>query len=391
MTLRREGRRGRLAIGFALIGSAATVVALAAPAQAQEGEILLAGSPDAIEGSYIVMLKDGARSQSAEVAHNYGGKVRATYESSINGFSVTMSESQARKLAADDAVEFVQANQKIRALDVQPNPPSWGLDRIDQADLPLDKSFTYSGKADNVTAFVIDTGVQADHPALGGRVSGGFDAIDNDDKPDDEHGHGTHVAGTIGSEEYGVAKGVKIVPVRVLDAQGSGSTEGVVAGIDWVAKNHQGPSVANMSLGGAADEALDKAVQAAIESGVTFAVAAGNSSDDAGGSSPARVPEALTIAASDDADKQAEFSSFGKVVDLYAPGVDITSAWIGGETKTISGTSMATPHVAGAVALYLAANPDATPSAVAEAITAAATKDKIGGISPDTVNLLLKA
>ncbi|SDI72259.1 Peptidase inhibitor I9 [Actinokineospora alba] len=391
MTLRREGRRGRLAIGFALIGSAATVVALASPAQAQEGEILLAGSPDAIEGSYIVMLKDGARSQSADVAHNYGGKVRATYESSVNGFSVTMSESQARKLAADDAVEFVQANQKIRALDVQPNPPSWGLDRIDQADLPLDKSFTYSGKADNVTAFVIDTGVQADHPALGGRVSGGFDAIDNDDKPDDEHGHGTHVAGTIGSEEYGVAKGVKIVPVRVLDAQGSGSTEGVVAGIDWVAKNHQGPSVANMSLGGAADEALDKAVQAAIESGVTFAVAAGNSSDDAGGSSPARVTEALTVAASDDADKQAEFSSFGKVVDLYAPGVDITSAWIGGETKTISGTSMATPHVAGAVALYLAANPDATPSAVAEAITAAATKDKIGGISPDTVNLLLKA
>ncbi|MGH3861221.1 S8 family peptidase, partial [Actinokineospora sp.] len=266
-----------------------------------------------------------------------------------------------------------------------------GLDRIDQADLPLDKSFTYSGKADNVTAFVIDTGVQADHPALGGRVSGGFDAVDNDDKPDDENGHGTHVAGTIGSEEYGVAKGVKIVPVRVLDAQGSGTTEGVIAGIDWVAKNHQGPSVANMSLGGGADEALDKAVQAAIESGVTFAVAAGNSSDDAGNSSPARVPEALTIAASDDADKQAEFSSFGKVVDLYAPGVDITSAWIGGETKTISGTSMATPHVAGAVALYLAANPDATPSAVAEAITAAATKDKIGGISPDTVNLLLKA
>ncbi|MBC6447951.1 S8 family peptidase [Actinokineospora xionganensis] len=391
MTLRREGRRGRLAIGFALIGSAATVVALAAPAQAQEGEILLAGSPDAVEGSYIVVLKDGSRSQSAEVAHNYGGKVRATYESSIKGFSATMSESQARKLAADDAVEFVQANQKIRALDVQPNPPSWGLDRIDQADLPLDKSFTYSGKADNVTAFVIDTGVQADHPALGGRVSGGFDAVDNDDKPEDEHGHGTHVAGTIGSAEYGVAKGVKIVPVRVLDAQGSGTTEGVIAGIDWVAKNHQGPSVANMSLGGGADEALDKAVRAAIESGVTFAVAAGNSSDDAGNSSPARVPEALTIAASDNADKQAEFSSFGKVVDLYAPGVDITSAWIGGETKTISGTSMATPHVAGAVALYLAANPDATPSAVAEAITAAATKDKIGGISPDTVNLLLKA
>jgi subtilisin family serine protease len=391
MTLRREGRRGRLAIGFALIGSAATVIALAAPAQAQEGQILLAGSENAVQGSYIVVLKDGMRSQSADLVHNYGGKVRATYESSVHGFSVTMSESQARKLAADDAVEFVQANQKIRMLDVQPNPPSWGLDRIDQTDLPLDKSFTYSGKADNVTAFVIDTGVQADHPALGGRVSGGFDAVDNDDKPDDENGHGTHVAGTIGSEEYGVAKGVKIVPVRVLDAQGSGTTEGVIAGIDWVAKNHQGPSVANMSLGGGADEALDKAVQAAIESGVTFAVAAGNSSDDAGGSSPARVPEALTIAASDDADKQAEFSSFGKVVDLYAPGVDITSSWMGGGTKTISGTSMATPHVAGAVALYLAANPDAAPAAVAEAITAAATKDKIGGISPDTVNLLLKA
>ncbi|HVK24692.1 MAG TPA: S8 family serine peptidase [Actinokineospora sp.] len=383
MTLRREGRRGRLAVGFGLITTAAAAVAVVAvPAQAQEGEVRLANSPDAVKDSYIVVLKDGANAADLRIS--------GTQFSSINGYAATMSESDARKLAADDKVAFVQANQRVHALDEQPDPPSWGLDRVDQADLPLDKSYTYESKADNVTAFVIDTGVQADHPALGGRVAGGFDAIDNDDKPDDENGHGTHVAGTIGGTEYGLAKGVKIVPVRVLDADGSGTTAGVIAGIDWVTKNHEGPSVANMSLGGKADEALDKAVQAAIESGVTFAVAAGNESSDAGGLSPARVPEALTVAASDDADKQAEFSNFGSIVDLYAPGVDITSSWIGGETKTISGTSMATPHVAGAVALYLSAHPEATPAEVGEAIVGAAVPDKISDISPDTVNKLLQ-
>ena len=236
---------------------------------------------------------------------------------------------------------------------------------------------------------MIDTGVQVDHPTFEGRATGGFDAIDGDNDAADGHGHGTHVAGTIGGAEYGVAKGVNIVAVRVLDDNGSGTTEQVVAGIDWVAKNHSGPSVANMSLGGEVDDALDDAVRGAIDSGVTFAIAAGNSSEDAENASPARVTEAITVAASDEADAQASFSNFGAVVDLYAPGVGITSSWNDGGTNTISGTSMATPHVVGAAALYLSANPTATPADVATALTEAATPDKITNASPGTPNLLL--
>ena len=282
-------------------------------------------------------------------------------------------------------------NHVLRIADVQQDPPSWGLDRIDQADLPLDESYTYDTAADNVTAYVIDTGVRATHETFGGRVSGGKDFIDNDDDPTDEQGHGTHVAGTIGGSEYGVAKGVTIVPVRVLDASGSGTTEQVVAGIDWVAQNASGPSVANMSLGGTADAVLDEAVRGAIAKGVTFAVAAGNEGTDASGSSPSRVTEAITVAASDDSDRQAGFSNYGSVVDLYAPGVDITSAWGTGDTATdtISGTSMATPHVAGAAALYLAGHPDATPEEVADALIAAATPDRISNASAGTPNRLL--
>ncbi|MGQ0839742.1 S8 family peptidase [Actinokineospora sp.] len=397
MTTRREGRRGRLAVGFALVGAVATVTALAAvPAQAQQGEIRLADSASAVADSYIVVLKDGARtadvsSQASGLAARYRGQVGRTYDTVLNGFSVTMSADKARELAADGAVAFVQANQRFSIRDTQPNPPSWGLDRIDQRDLPADDSYTYATKAESVTAFVVDTGVNAAHSTFEGRATGGFDAVDNDTDPDDGNGHGTHVAGTIGGAEYGVAKGVKIVAVRVLDDSGSGTTDGVVAGIEWVAENHSGPSVANMSLGGGADEVLDQAVRGAVESGVTFAVAAGNSSADAGLSSPARVTEAITVAASDDADSQASFSNFGDVVDIYAPGVDITSAWIGGTdaTDTISGTSMASPHVAGAVALYLEANPDATPADVAAAIVEAATPDKIENPGAGTPNKLL--
>jgi len=215
--------------------------------------------------------------------------------------------------------------------------------------------------------------------------------VDDDSDPDDENGHGTHVAGTVGGAEYGVAPGVDLVGVRVLDAGGSGTTEGVVAGIDWVTENHSGPSVANMSLGGGVDEALDSAVRGAISSGVVFAVAAGNSGDDAASYSPARVGEAITVAASDIDDAQADFSNHGDAVDIYAPGVDITSSWIGGSTatNTISGTSMATPHVTGAAALYLARNPGSSPAEVADGLTGAATPDKITNATAGTPNLLL--
>ncbi|WP_414638828.1 S8 family peptidase [Actinophytocola sp.] len=377
--------RGRLIAGAGLAGVVAVATAVVAmPAQAAEGQILLANTENSVADSYIVVLKDSA-SVASSLAGEYGAEVGRSYRSALHGFSVHASEAEAKRLAADDAVAYVQQNQKFTINETA----SWGIDRLDQRDLPLDDTYDVADKGDGVTAYVIDTGVQVDHPTFEGRATGGFDAIDGDNDPADGHGHGTHVAGTIGGAEYGVAKGVDIVGVRVLDDSGSGTTEQVVAGIDWVAQNHSGPSVANMSLGGTVDEALDDAVRGAIESGVTFAIAAGNSSADASGFSPARVTEAITVAASDESDAQASFSNFGSVVDLYAPGVDITSSWNDGGTNTISGTSMATPHVAGAAALYLSANPDATPAEVATALTEAATPDKITGASPGTPNKLL--
>jgi subtilisin family serine protease len=388
--------RGRLMAGAGLAGAMAVAVAVVAmPAQAAEGQIRLANTENSVASSYIVVLKDsGARAASVSaaatsLAGQVGAQVSHTYTTALQGFAVHATEAQARQLAADDSVAYVEQSQRFTVSDTQDSPPSWGLDRIDQHDLPLDNAYNYTNKGDGVTAYVIDTGVMIEHPTFEGRASYGYDAVDGDNDAADGYGHGTHVAGTIGGAEYGVAKGVNIVAVRVLDDSGSGTTEQVVAGIDWVAQNHSGPSVANMSLGGGVDDALDQSVRGAIESGVTFAIAAGNSSADANDFSPARVTEAITVAASDNADGQASFSNFGSVVDLYAPGVDITSSWNDGATNTISGTSMATPHVAGAAALFLSANPDATPADVAAGLTGAASPDKITNASPGTANLLL--
>ncbi|HJQ46512.1 MAG TPA: S8 family peptidase [Amycolatopsis sp.] len=392
--------RKLLAIGAAVAAIAGGGTAVA---QAREGQIRDADTPGSVTDSYIVVLKDtgtvttksaakadiGSRAQT--LGRRYNAKIARTYSAALPGFSINATATEAQRLAADSNVAYVVQNHVFHVADTQQNPPSWGLDRIDQRNLPLDSSYTYSTKADNVTAYVIDTGVRATHETFGGRVSGGKDFIDNDNDPDDENGHGTHVAGTIGGAEYGVAKGVHIVPVRVLDAEGSGTTDQVVAGIDWVAGNAGGPSVANMSLGGTVDDALDQAVKGAIAKGVTFAVAAGNDGADASDSSPARVPEAITVAASDKTDKQASFSNYGSVVDLYAPGVNITSSWGTGDTatNTISGTSMATPHVTGAAARYLASHPTATPAQVSAALTGSATPDKISNATAGTPNKLL--
>ncbi|MDQ0940002.1 S8 family peptidase [Streptomyces sp. V1I1] len=396
MATHKRASRIKLTAAITAVAAAAGVTVLstsfAGAATPAQGTIYGANAEGAVAGSYIVLLDKKADKQ--DLAKEYGGKLQRNYSSAVNGFSASgLSETEAKRLAADPAVDKVVQNKKFSINATQDNPPSWGLDRIDQADTAGDKKYTYPDSAgEGVTAYVIDTGVRISHKDFEGRAAHGFDAVDNDDSADDGNGHGTHVAGTIAGAAHGVAKKSKVVAVRVLDDNGSGTTEQVVAGIDWVTKNHQGPSVANMSLGGGADEALDEAVRKAIASGVTFAVAAGNESTDASQGSPARVKEAITVASSTKDDAQSEFSNFGQIVDIYAPGSDITSAWNDSDegTKTISGTSMATPHVVGAAAVYLGAHQDATPEQVATALTDGATADKITNPSEGTPNKLLK-
>ncbi|MFE2011499.1 S8 family peptidase [Streptomyces sp. NPDC059491] len=396
MATHKRSRGLRNAAIAAGVAGAATVALLAGniagAAAPAEGTVYGLGAPGAVDGSFVVILDASANKEA--LAKKYGGTLQRSYGSEVNGFSASgLTVQEAKRLAADPAVGTVVQNKRFSINETQEKPPSWGLDRIDQAETAGDEKYTYpDAGGEGVTAYVIDTGVRITHQDFGGRATHGFDAVDKDDSADDGNGHGTHVAGTIAGTSHGVAKKAKIVAVRVLDDNGSGTTDQVVAGIDWVTEHHSGPSVANMSLGGGADEALDAAVQRAIASGVTFAVAAGNESSDAGQGSPSRVPEAITVASSTKDDEQSDFSNFGAVVDLYAPGSDITSDWNDSDTgvKTISGTSMATPHVVGAAALYLAAHPSATPAETAAALTGAATADAIKNPSSGTANKLLK-
>ncbi|REK85058.1 S8 family peptidase [Streptomyces inhibens] len=398
-TPRRSATR-RIATALAATTAAAALGALSFPAHAApvEGTVVGAGAPDAVHGSYLVTLKHGAGLKAASadgrsVISAYGGTVRRTYTAALNGYSATLSAEAARRLAADPAVDKVFQDRTLHALGTQTNPPSWGLDRIDQAKLPLDKKYSYPDSAGSgATVYVIDTGVRISHQDFGGRAVNGYDAIDNDNVAQDGNGHGTHVAANAAGTAYGVAKKAKIVAVRVLNNSGSGTTAQVVAGIDWVTKNHSGPSVANVSLGGGPDAALDTAVQNSIKSGVTYAVAAGNSGDNAQNYSPARVPEALTVGATTSTDARASYSNYGSRVDIFAPGSSITSAWNTNDTatNTISGTSMATPHVTGAVAVYLAGHPTATPAQVATALTNGATSGVVTNPGSGSPNKLLK-
>jgi subtilisin family serine protease len=349
--------------------------------------------------TYIVTLQPGTvPAPIAARAAKLGGNVAHLYTAALDGFAISLPTPLADRLATLPGVVAVEKDAPVALASTQTGA-TWGLDRTDQRKLPLNSSYTYTATGAGVTAYVIDTGIRFDHSDFGGRAVSGYDAVDGG-SADDCNGHGTHVSGTIGGSTYGIAKSVRLVAVRVLNCSGSGTNSGVIAGIDWVTANHQPgqPAVANMSLGGGASTAVDSAVSRAITDGVTFAVAAGNGNSagvpqNACNSSPARVAAALTVGATDKTDKPASFSNYGSCVDLFAPGVGITSDWYNGATatNTISGTSMATPHVAGVSALYLQGNPTATPAAVATAVKAATTKDAVPTTRTANNDLLFSA
>jgi subtilisin family serine protease len=375
----------------------------APPALAQEpsGAIRNAGGDTAVADSYIVVFKDssvtraGVDKAARDLATKHDGSVARTYRAALRGFEVKATAARAARIAADPSVAYVEQNHTVRIQDTQNNPPSWGLDRIDQRNRPLSGSYTYPSTAPTVRAYIVDTGIRFSHNDFGGRATSGFDAVDGG-SADDCNGHGTHVAGTVGGTSYGVAKAVQLVGVRVLNCSGSGTIAQVVGGIDWVTANAIKPAVANMSLGGGANTSIDTAVRNSVNSGVTYAIAAGNGNtagvrQNACNYSPARVAEAITVGATQNSDAAASFSNFGTCVDILAPGVSITSAWYNSNTatNTISGTSMATPHVAGAAALVLAANPSWSPTQVRDFLVNNSTPDVVTNPGTGTPNRLL--
>ncbi|MGY2079448.1 S8 family peptidase [Modestobacter sp. SYSU DS0657] len=357
-------------------------------------------APTGPKDTYIVSLVPGspAAAIAEQAAQRLGGEVEHVYTAALSGFAVELPTAVADRLATLPGVAGVERDAPVE-LSATQSSATWGLDRTDQRSLPLNGSYGYAATGAGVTAYVIDTGIRLTHGDFGGRAVSGFDAVDGG-SADDCNGHGTHVAGTVGGTAHGVAKGVQLVAVRVLDCAGSGSNAGVIAGIDWVTAHHRPgqPAVANMSLGGGTSTALDNAVARSIADGVTYAVAAGNGNaqgvpQNACYTSPARVAGALTVGATDRTDAPASFSNYGTCVDLFAPGVGITSTWHTGNTatSTISGTSMATPHVAGVAALYLQGNPAASPAAVGSAITAGTTKDAVRTTRTANNDLLFSA
>ena len=344
----------------------------------------------AIPGRYIVTVDSGVAP--ASVAQAASAAPRALFTHAINGFVADLAPAQLATLARDPSVARIEQDRVVATMATQ-SSATWGLDRIDQVALPLNGLYVYDRTGAGVRAYIIDTGVLGTHAQFNGRMATGYTAIADGNGTTDCNGHGTHVAGTVAGTTHGVAKGATIVPVRVLGCTGSGSTSGVIAGVDWVVADHQAgqPAVANMSLGGSASTTLDAAIARGTADGVTFVVAAGNSNADACTQSPARAPSAITVGSTTSTDARSSFSNWGTCLDVFAPGSAITSAWHTSTTatNTISGTSMAAPHAAGVAALLLEADPTAAPAAITSRMLAQGTPSVVQSAGTGSPNLLL--
>ncbi|WP_336026239.1 S8 family peptidase [Acinetobacter pittii] len=353
-----------------------------------------------IKNQYIVILnKDvGSSNEFAQgIAKQHGGKVLQTYDAVLKGFAIYLPD-----VASTAFVEAMKKNPKVVSVEndtimkidatTQSNP-DWGLDRIDQRNLPLDLAYSYLQTGSGTTAYIVDTGILSTHQQFSGRVLSGYTAISDGNGTSDCHGHGTHVAGTVGGSTYGVAKNVSLVPIRILGCDGSGASSNVIAGLDWILKNGKKPAVVNMSLGGEANASLDSAVENLFNNGYVMVVAAGNSNTDACSSSPARVSKAITVAATDSTDTRASYSNYGSCVDIFAPGSQINSSWIGSNTatKVLNGTSMATPHVVGVVAEMLQSTPTATPQTISTNLFNQASSNLVKNPSGSPNRLLYKS
>lgn len=373
----------RLVVSVSLIGLIANLLV---------ANSFAAGNPNCLEvdGDYIVTFSKGAAI--ANEIKNVNGKQvnpKYMYSEALNGFAGFLTGDQVCNLQKRGNVLSIEKDQEF-SIQIEQSAPTWGLNRIDQRDLPLDTNYSYNSEGQSIDVYVIDTGILSLHNEFTGRFKAGSNFVKDSRGTEDCNGHGTHVAGTIAGTRYGVAKKASVIPVRVLNCRGSGSNSDIIAGIDWIIeRNNISTSIANLSLGGATSNLLDQAVNKLIADGVNVVVAAGNSSANACNYSPARVPNAITVAASNNSDQLASFSNFGSCVDIIAPGEKITSAWISSRKcpsnciNTISGTSMAAPHVAGAVARLLSANKSAN------SVLVNASDGKVSGLPSGTPNKLL--